>query len=357
MQPILINRSRTLLYLALWLSIAVLLTVLFAPGGSAMSPIEAAAIMLPMCVLYAFICQASWYLCRAVPLSESALPRLVTTHLAAAFTSAAVWFALSQVWAWVLEVTVPFDGLVARYRAAGPILFFAGLLLFVLAIVFNYLLITFESSQRAEKKALELQVLAREAELKALRAQIDPHFLFNSLNSINALVMADPAAARRMCVLLADFLRGCLKLGSEDQISLAEEIQLAENYLDIEKVRLGSRLTVERSIDTQCENCRVPPLILQPLVENAITHGIAPMLDGGAVRIEAQQYGSNVKILIENPFEAEGSRTNGAGVGIQNVRKRLTNLFNGDARLDVSEAVNDNGGRFRVELQLPCIEA
>lgn len=357
MNPILINRTRTLVYLVLWLSIAVLLTVILTPSGTGLSPIEAFAITLPMCLLYAFICQAAWYLCKAIPLSESALPRLVATHAAAAFTSAALWYALSLAWASVLEAAVPFESLGPRYRAAGPILFFAGLLLFVLAIVFNYLLITFESSQRAENKALELQVLAREAELRALRAQIDPHFLFNSLNSINALIMADPAAARRMCVLLADFLRGCLKLGSEDRIRLAEEIHLAENYLDIEKVRLGSRLTVERSIDTQCENCRVPPLILQPLVENAITHGIAPMLDGGTVRIEARQYGSNVKILIENPFERESCRTNGTGVGIRNVRMRLTNLFNGDARIDVKEDVNENRGRFRVELQLPCIES
>src|SRR4029434_9305580 len=96
-----------------------------------------------------------------------------------------------------------------------PMLFIFGVVLFVIAVAFNYLLITFEVSRRAESKALELQVLAREAELKALRDQIDPHFLFNCLNSITALVMTEPAAARRMCVLLADFLRGSLKLGSQ----------------------------------------------------------------------------------------------------------------------------------------------
>lgn len=350
MHPILINRSRTLLYLLLWLAIAVLLTVILTPTNAAMSQSEAAAITIPMCLLYAFICQASWYLCKAVPLSERALPQLLSTHVAAAFTSAAIWFAITQGWAWLLEVTIPIDGLSTRYRAAGPVLFFAGLLLFVLTVVFNYLLITFESSQLAEKKALELQVLAREAELRALRAQIDPHFLFNSLNSISALVMADPPSARRMCVLLADFFRGCLKFGSVDRITLAEEIQLMENYLDIEKVRLGSRLNVEQAIDTQCKDCRVPPLILQPLIENAITHGIAAMIDGGTVRIEAKQDGAGVKIFIENPFEPESARTSGTGVGIKNVRMRLSNLFDGDARLDV----NDNGQRFRVELQMPC---
>src|SRR5207244_13543154 len=184
---------------------------------------------------------------------------------------------------------VDLDGIVDRYLVQLPILFLSGVLLFLLAIVFNYLLITFEASQRAENKALELQVLAREAELKALRAQIDPHFLFNSLNSINALVMTDPAAARRMCVLLADFLRGSLKLGSEKQIPLAEEIRLTECYLDIERVRLGSRLRVEREIEPQCEGCLVPPLIMQPLVENAIVHGVAPSLDGGVVRVQVQR--------------------------------------------------------------------
>src|SRR6185503_18583567 len=99
----------------------------------------------------------------------------------------------------------------------------SGVALFILAVAFNYLLITFENSRRAENRALEMQVLAREAELKALRAQIDPHFLFNSLNSINALVISDGAAARKMCVLLADFLRGSLKLGSQQRIPLSEE--------------------------------------------------------------------------------------------------------------------------------------
>jgi two-component system sensor histidine kinase AlgZ len=212
------------------------------------------------------------------------------------------------------------------------------------------LFITFEASQRSEKKALELQVLAREAELKALRAQIDPHFLFNSLNSVSALVTTDPAAARRMCILLADFLRGCLKLGSEARISLSDEMRLAEHYLNIERVRLGPRLAVEREIDPECEACLVPPLIIQPLVENAITHGVAPMLNGGTVRLEARKHGDLLKIVLENPFEAEAVRRNGMGVGLKNVRLRLVNLFNGDARFDVHE----EAGRFRVELQFPC---
>jgi len=351
MHPILTNRVRTALYFASWIPVTALLTAVVTRGGQ-MPLTEAAVMLVPMCVLYAFVCQASWYLCQTLPLREGQTVRLLGTHATAAVVSSAAWVGIGFLWAFLAGPSFQFDGIVDRYLAQLPILFFSGVLLFLLAVAFNYLLITFEVGQRAEQKALEMQVLAREAELKALRAQIDPHFLFNSLNSINALIMADPAAARRMCVLLADFLRGCLKLGSAERISLGQEIQLAEHYLGIEKVRLGARLAVESEIDEECRNCGVPPLILQPLIENAITHGIAPMLEGGVIRIEARHHGALMKIVVENPFEKNGTK-HGAGVGINNVKMRLANLFNGEARLDVDET----GGRFRIELQLPCDES
>ncbi len=338
-----------MLYLGSWIPIAALLTEVLSRGG-AMPWTEAAVIAVPMCLFYAFVCQASWYLCRAVPIRDSEPLRLAGTHATAAIIFSLVWVAGGLLWTWTLEEMQYFDRVFELYMAQLPILFFSGILLFLLAVALNYLLITFEVSQKAEKNALEHQVLAREAELKALRAQVDPHFLFNSLNSINALVMTDPAGARRMCVLLADFLRGSLKLGSEDRVPLAEEVRLAEYYLDIERVRLGSRLRVEKNIEPECEGCLVPPLIMQPLVENAITHGVAPAIDGGTVRVHAQRNGAGVKIVIENSFEPESAARNGAGLGLKNVRMRLINLYAGDARLDVDQT----GGRFRVELQMPC---
>jgi len=345
------------LYLQAWLPIAALLTQVLARGGT-IGWSEAAAIVFPMCLLYAFICQASWYLCNAVPLRiagpgsrfEADTVRLVGSHATAAVGSAGVWVGVGWIWALILSSAVGLTGIDARYVTQIPILFISGVLLFLIAVALNYLLITFQTSQRAQSKALELQVLAREAELKALRAQIDPHFLFNSLNSINALVMTDREAARQMCVLLADFLRGSLKFGSAERIPLAEEMRLAECYLDIERVRLGSRLKIQRDIDPECEACLVPPLITQPLVENAITHGVAAMIEGGVVSLHATRNGAGVKIVIENPFEEENKVETGSGLGLKNVRMRLANLYDGDARMDV----NQNAGLFRVELQMPC---
>ncbi len=215
-----------LLYLASWIPIAAFLTAIVTRDGG-MPPMEALVILLPMCLLYAFICQASWYVCQPLPLRETGMPRLFGTHAAASLVASAAWVGFGLTWAFLFGIIFDRAGAVDRYLAQLSMLFLSGVLLFLLAIAFNYLLITFEASQRAEQKALELQVLGREAELKALRAQIDPHFLFNSLNSINALIMADPAGARRMCVLLGEFLRGCLKLGSAERISFEEEIQLA----------------------------------------------------------------------------------------------------------------------------------
>jgi hypothetical protein len=338
-----------MLYVAAWLPIAALLTQVVV-RGSAIGWSEAAALVFPMCLLYAYICQASWYLCNAIPLRKGEAIRCVTSHGVAATVSATAWVGVGWIWAWLLGFTFTIEGVHTRYIGQVPTLFVSGVVLFMLAVALNYLVLTFQVSQRAESKALELQVLAREAELKALRAQIDPHFLFNSLNSINALIMTDPAAARRMCVLLADFLRGSLKFGSQERIPLAEEIRLAEFYLDIERVRLGERLQVLREVDPQCEMCLVPSLIMQPLVENAITHGVASTLAGGAVTLHAERNGAGLKITVENPFEQDVPSNNGAGLGLKNVRMRLANLYDGNARVDVEK----KAGRFCVELQLPC---
>jgi two-component system sensor histidine kinase AlgZ len=351
--PILAARARLGLYLAAWAPIAALLTAILARGDE-YGWIEAAAVAFPVCAVYAFICLAAWYLCRTLPSSESALARLIGTYGAAAIVSSGLWLLLGQAWVSFLGMFTYFAGAAGRYASQSAILFVAGVLLFLLAVTVHHLLIMFEESRKTEKRALEMQILAREAELKALRAQIDPHFLFNSLHSVSALTTSDPAAARKMCLLLADFLRGCLKLGAEERIPLHEEIRLAEHYLDIERVRLGPRLSIQRDIDPECEGCLVPPLLIQPLVENAVKHGVAPMLDGGSIAIRAMRVGASLVIRLENSFDPEGVRRDGAGVGLQNVRMRLLNMFNGSARLDVNEDVTENAGRFRVELRLPC---
>jgi LytS/YehU family sensor histidine kinase len=215
----------------------------------------------------------------------------------------------------------------------------------------SYLATAFTVSRDAERRGLELQVLAREAELRALRSQLDPHFLFNSLQSISALTTVDPAAARRMCLLLAEFLRETLALGSRDRIPLAAELALVRKFLSVEQVRFGDRLQVAIE-SADAGDVPVPPLLLQPLVENAVTHGVAHVLEGGTVRVRAHRHGAGLTITVDNPCDPDRPPGRGTGLGLRNVRERLDSAYGSDAFVTTEE----RDGRFVVTLEMPSNE-
>lgn len=347
MHPILAFRGRLGPYLAAWIPLAGLLAGLLRIGG--VTWLQASILALPLAVVYAFMCLAAWYPCQSAPLGQASFAKVIVTQLAAAGLSAMLWLFLADTWLVFLEQFPAFAGLGERFPRIVAVLLAVGVVLYVLAAALHYLLIGFEEARRAERNTLELEVLAREAELRALRAQIDPHFLFNSLNAISSLIANDPASARTMCLELGEFLRESLRLGGVVTIPLAEEVRLAERYLGIERVRFGPRLRVEREVDDGAGTCAVPALVLQPLVENAVRHGIAQLVDGGVVRIAARCSGGRLCLTVENPVCA-GPTTRGAGVGLANVRKRLAALYGPDGSLDARVA----GGAFRVELTVPA---
>jgi len=348
MHPIVADHRRLALYLGVWLLIGAMLAGLMA----LMLPLDArqaALYALPMALVYASICLSAWWVCRAVPLGGDVW-RTAGSLSTAALQSSVGWAAAGALWAAVLRAThaFPTDRMVA-FEAIG-ILLAAGLPLYAVSLVVHYLILAFEASREAERRALESQVSAREAELRALRAQLNPHFLFNSLNSINALVGSQPEAARKMCENLGDFMRRTLALGARDAVTLDAELALIERYLDIERVRFGERCRVTRDIDPAARVCRVPPLLLQPLVENAIKHGVAARLDGGEVHLAAHRDGGTLTLMVENDIDEDAPARPGEGVGIENVRRRLRALAGRDARLDALQLE----GRYRVTLTLPA---
>jgi LytS/YehU family sensor histidine kinase len=224
------------------------------------------------------------------------------------------------------------------------------MLLYDLSSGLHYAALAAGESRAAESRAAEARTLAREAELQALRMQINPHFLFNSLNSIAALATQDGPRARDMCVRLSDFLRSGLGLGDRESIPLAEELALARSYLDVERVRFGDRLRVEEAIDADCEDCGVPALVLQPLVENAVKHGIAGLVEGGTIRLEARRQQGGVCIAIENPFDPDAPAPRRTGLGLAHVRRRLRLRYGEAAVFEPSS----REGLYRVVLLLPC---
>jgi hypothetical protein len=348
MHPILGSVRRLAFYLLAWILIGLLLSVGLGLGRGG-DWLTAILFFVPLGVVYALITQSAWYVCRIFPLVRSRGWHVGSAQVTAAVFASGIWLAAAGAWARALA-GMGFDAAGSMYDPQRPLLFVVGALLFWLVSIFFYLLIAFDASKDAERANVELSLLAREAELKALRAQIDPHFIFNSLHSISALTATDPAAARRMCLLLADFLRETLRLGGNEQIPLAEELALTDRYLAIEQVRLGARLHVDRDTDPGATTCLVPPLLLQPLVENAVNHGIAQLVDGGTIRMAATCSGSTLTITLENPCDPDRPRTRGVGLGLQLLRKRLTNQYG------ATDAVfaREEEGQFRVEVRIPA---
>ncbi|MDB5010076.1 MAG: sensor histidine kinase [Mucilaginibacter sp.] len=192
-----------------------------------------------------------------------------------------------------------------------------------------------------EKRKTEAEKLARDAELYNLRQQLQPHFLFNSLNSINALIGFKPDEARKMIHQLSDFLRGTLKKDDQQQVTLNEELQHLNLYLEIEKVRFGHRLKTEISCDNNCGNAIMPSLMLQPIVENAIKFGLYDTTDDVVVSIRGEMEGNYLQLMVQNPYDPQTSRPRqGTGFGLSGVQRRLYLLF---ARNDLMEThANDN---------------
>jgi hypothetical protein len=186
-----------------------------------------------------------------------------------------------------------------------------------------------------EKRKGEAERLARDAELYNLRQQLQPHFLFNSLNSINALIGFKPDEARKMIHQLSDFLRGTLKKDDQQLVPLTEELAHLELYLDIEKVRFGHRLNTEISCDSQCGKALLPALLLQPIVENAIKFGLYDTTDNVTISIRGEVEEGYLVIMVQNPYDEKTTRPRtGTGFGLRGVQRRLYLLF---ARNDLVE--------------------
>jgi hypothetical protein len=352
MHPILAERRVLAVYLAIWLAPASLLASVLA-GGRLEEAAPAVLVAYPLAFVYAFVCLSAWYVCQRAPLRTTRLPYVLANAAGAAIVSSGLWMLIARLLSTAVEGTALGSGAATMVARESPLLFSAGILVYLLAAAVAYAMTAVGDARAAERRALELQVLAREAELKALRAQVDPHFLFNSLNSIGGLIGSDPSGARRMAVLLGEFLRTSMRLGAEDRVTLADEVALALRFLDIERVRFGDRLTVESAVDESAAACTVPPLLLQPLVENAVRHGIGGLVQGGTIRLGARRAGSLLRIAIENPRDPDSRPRPGTGVGLDNVRKRLLTHYGAEGILHVDERV----GSFRVELTLPCLGA
>ncbi|MDR2787058.1 MAG: histidine kinase [Candidatus Accumulibacter sp.] len=212
------------------------------------------------------------------------------------------------------------------------------------------LLLYFEMRARTFTPALA------EARLQALTARIRPHFLFNSLNAVLSLIRSEPRRAELALEELADLFRALMR-DHRDLVPLADEIALCRQYLDLEKLRLGDRLDVMWEVDAIPSDVEVPPLLLQPLLENAVFHGIEPSGEPGTIRIGFSRKGNELRVWLVNPSAGGAESARGNGMALSNIRERLSLYYDLEARLETREETLPGGAReYRVLIVLPCRE-
>ena len=233
-----------------------------------------------------------------------------------------------------------------------------GVMIYWLILLVSHAIDYQKRYREGQVRATKLEAQLAQAQLQALKMQLQPHFLFNTLHSISALVHKNADAADRMIARLGDFLRLTLENGGTQEVSLGQELEFLKCYLEIERIRFQDRLTVQMDIEPQTLDARLPNLILQPIVENAIRHGIAPRTSAGRIEIEARRLNGTLRVQVTDngpgiPEDLSSGAIVKEGVGLSNTEARLKQLYGADHRLDLS---NTPKGGLTVLLEIPFRE-
>src|SRR2546421_7409445 len=260
---------------------------------------------------------------------------------------------LTVLWSTSARLRRQFPSVLDCYRAYFGLGFYIDLIVALLIIIAVHALLYYRRFRAGELEQASLKTQLAQAELKALKMQLHPHFLFNTLHSISSLVLEDPPKANSMIARLGDFLRLTVENSKQQLVTLKEETEFLRCYLDIEQVRFGDRLTVTFELEPQTLSAQVPHLILQPVVENAIQHAIAPRSTRGHINIEAKRLNSLLRVAISDNGPGISSNANlpwKQGVGLTNGRTRLQQIYGPDFRF---ELMNIKGGGVTAFMEIP----
>lgn len=262
-----------------------------------------------------------WYPVRFLNTLEPTRFSFVLNHLAVAFICLFAWIFLGEYMLsafWKGNESYHIFLIESRYYRL-----ISGVLYYLVILLIYYLITYYSDLEKKSKKEAELQTLIRESELTLLKSQLNPHFLFNSLNSISSLTITDPEKARDMIVKLSEFLRYAIDKDQKQMALIEDELRNIYLYLDIEKIRFGDRLIFEKQLDKKCHGILVPNMILQPLLENAVKHGVYESSEPILIRLECRRKNNFLIITVINNFNSETLTRKGRGIGLQNIRKRL----------------------------------
>lgn len=347
--PILSKKIGTIIFALWWLTAAIVqFTVLFYFYEQRLEIAAADSIVFNL--LFALLSVGIWYLVHYTDFETQKILTISLNHLASATLCILVWISISN---FILKAIFSDDNLYLNFlKVSVPWRIATGTFYYLLSGLIYYLLIYIQNFREQTAREAEIKTLVRDAELNWLKHQINPHFLFNSLNSISSLTMSNPEKAQDMVIRLSELLRYSLKQSSQSFVTIRDEISNCTKYLEIEKVRFGKRLQYTINAPENVMDIQVPAMILQPLFENSIKFGIASSPDIGEIDATFETNQNNLKIIISNTISEEIKASKGTGVGLANISRRLSLLY---GQTDLIHVKSDDN-KYIVELVIPKIK-
>ncbi len=344
--PVLANRVRLIVWWLVWLFLALGQSVLFYFAYGSFINISLIDSIVSL-LIYSGIALSLWYPFRFFNTGKTRPTALISNLVASGAFSVALWVLITK---FVMTTVLPEqNNYEAYWDATFPYRVGTGVFIYGLVILTYYLFVSLSNLSEKNAKEAKLESLVKETELKMLRSQINPHFLFNSLNSISSLTITDPEKARDMVVKLSEFMRYALSRKDEQPVSLQNELENMRLYLDIEKVRFGEKLTTEENIETNCLDFKIPVLLLQPLYENAVKHGVYESTESVRIITNAKIIDGYFEITISNNYDPAPSLKRGTGTGLLNVTRRLELFYGNKASI---KTMKENG-IYTVNMYIP----
>jgi two-component system LytT family sensor kinase len=344
--PVLANRVRLIVWWLVWLFLALGQALLFYFAYGSFVNISIIDSILSL-LIYSGIALSLWYPFSFFNKEKSKPLSQIINLVATGAFSVTTWALITKT---LMVLILPEGNNYLEYwDATFPYRIGTGVFIYGLVILTYFLFVSLYNLSEKNAREAKLESLVKETELKMLRSQINPHFLFNSLNSISSLTITDPEKARIMVIKLSDFMRYALSRKDEQPVSFQSEMENLRLYLDIEKVRFGEKLLIEEQIDNDCWGVKIPVMLLQPLFENAVKHGVYESTGLVKIMTTASVLDGFLAITISNNYENGSSSAKGTGTGLINVTRRLELFYGNNASIKTEK----KDGLFVVRIFLP----
>ncbi|WP_075184763.1 sensor histidine kinase [Teredinibacter haidensis] len=352
MHPIFSSSLSFRAVLLFWMLITLLVVFLIAELMQArfheQALIESMALVVPWYFSYLFLCFSNIHLCLRLPIEKTSVHILIGSQVAATVVTVGFWMLLGYWWSRELshfgmrEVS----NIYLHSLETNSLL---GAILYAIWILVHYVYLMASGNENERSDILRQKLLISEIELRAVKETVHPHFMYNSLNMLANLSLVAPNKIHDLCVQISDFLRYSINYSKKEKITVKDEVRHIQNYLSIEKERFGTRLDIRFEISPESEKISTIPLLLFPLIENSIKHGLDSSVEPGFIEIKIVVNNKNLWITITNSYDPEGLKRSGTGLGLSALEKRLWAHYGDKAVLRTDR----KDRRFTVSLVLP----